>query len=114
MTSVPETEIVVLLVTAPDAAVAERLGRTLVEERLAACANLLPSVTSIYRWKGEVQTDTEVLLLLKTQRARLSRLAERLAEVHPYEVPELLALPVRGGSERYCKWVVEETSERMP
>jgi periplasmic divalent cation tolerance protein len=104
-------ELFLALTTAPDPETARRLGHALVEEKLVACANLVPGLSSIYRWKGEVQNDAEVLLLLKTQRSRLPRLKERLPELHPYEVPELLALPIADGLASYYQWVVEETSE---
>jgi len=97
----------VVLATAPDARVAERLGRTLVQERLAACVNLLPGVRSIYRWKGELQEDSEVLLLVKTRKELLQALVHRLGDLHPYELPEVLALPVTGGSEPYLRWLRE-------
>lgn len=94
----------VLLSTAPPD-VADRLARTLVEERLAACVNVVAGVRSSYRWEGEVVTDDEVLLVIKCVRGGLERLVARLSELHPYEVPEALALPVEGGSARYLTWV---------
>jgi periplasmic divalent cation tolerance protein len=99
----------VVLMTAPDAQTAARISRALVDERLVACANLLPGVTSIYRWEGEVEEAGEVLVVMKTRAALLARLLERAAELHPYEVPELLALPVADGLPAYCRWVVQET-----
>ena len=94
--------------TAPDAEVAERLARTLVDERLAACANIVPGVVSVYRWEGEVQRDSEVLVILKTSAEVLDDLESRAVELHPYDVPEVLALPVRGGHEPYLDWVRAE------
>lgn len=99
----------VVLMTAPDADTAARISRALVDERLIACANLLPGVTSIYRWEGMVEEAGEVLVVMKTRAALLPRLFERAAELHPYEVPELLALPVLDGLPAYCRWVVQET-----
>lgn len=107
----PASELVLVLTTVADAAAAERLARRLVDERLIACANLVPGLTSVYRWKGSVQAESEVLLLMKTPRARVDRLFERAAELHPYEVPELLALPVEAGLEAYCHWVAAEVNE---
>ena len=104
-----EAELRAVLVTAPDAACAERIGRALVDERLAACANLLPGVRSIYRWEGAIEEADEVLLVLKTRAAQVDALAARVAALHPYDVPEVLALPVAGGSARYLSWVREET-----
>ncbi len=98
-----------VLVTAPDAEVAGRLARTLVEERLAACANILPGLRSIYRWEGAIQEDEEVLVLLKTRAERCPALAARVKDLHPYELPEVLELPVTGGSDAYLDWVRTES-----
>lgn len=99
-----------VLMTAPDAEVAEALATVLVEERLAACASVVPGVTSIYRWEGEVQRDQEVLMVLKTTAERLPRLVDRAGGLHPYEVPEILSLPVDGGLDDYLRWVAAETA----
>lgn len=99
-----------VLVTAPDGEVAARLGRVLVEERLAACVNLVPGLRSIYRWEGEIQDDSEVLLMVKTRADRLDRLTRRVQELHPYDMPEVLALTVEGGSAAYLDWVRSEVS----
>lgn len=97
----------VVLITAPDAAEGSRLAHLLVGERLAACVNLVPGVQSVYRWEGAVQEDAEVLLIAKTEASRLDALIARLEAAHPYDVPEVLALPVAGGSAPYRAWVVE-------
>jgi periplasmic divalent cation tolerance protein len=75
---------------------------------------VVPGLRSIYRWQGEVRSDSEVLLLLKTPASRLPLLMDRFPELHPYDVPELLALPVASGFEAYCHWVVAETDNRSP
>ena len=95
--------------TCPDADSAGRLARTLVEERLAACASVLPGVRSVYRWQGAVEEADEVLLLVKTTRARLAALAERVQALHPNELPELIAVEAAGGLPAYLDWVVAET-----
>jgi len=95
--------------TAPDPDTAGRVARALLDERLIACANLLPGVTSLYRWQGEVQSDAEVLVVMKTREALVPRLMERATALHPYQVPELLALPVADGLPAYCRWVMDET-----
>ena len=100
-------EVVVAFSTAPDEATAARIAEALVERRLAACVNVLPGVRSTYRWKGEVQRDDEALLVIKTTRAGVAALKDALPEIHPYEVPELVVLEVRGGSDAYLRWVVE-------
>lgn len=112
MSAEPGAERVVLCVsTAPDAREAERIARALLDERLIACASLLPGATSVYRWRGEVHADGEVVMWMKTRAARVARLKERLAALHPYEVPELLVVEVRDGLAPYCGWVLEETAE---
>jgi periplasmic divalent cation tolerance protein len=94
-----------VLVTVPDPAAGEALGRTLVEERLAACANVVPGIVSVYRWEGTVQRDSEALVILKTTAAGVEALRDRIVRLHPYDVPEVLALPVVGGHGPYLRWV---------
>ena len=97
--------VVVLLVTTPSADVAAAIARTLVEEGLAACGNVVPGIRSIYRWEGKVQEDAEALLVIKTERRLVPELKLRLGELHPYQVPELLVLPVEDGLPAYLEWV---------
>ena len=104
-----DKEILVLLSTCPDAATAERIGRELVGASLAACVNVVPGLRSIYRWNGAVQVDEEVLMILKTSADRLSEVRERLVDLHPYDVPEVVALPVADGHHPYLQWVVDST-----
>jgi len=99
------TTTVVVLVTAPSADAAASLARTLVEEGLAACGNVVPGIRSIYRWAGEIHDDAEALLVLKTERRLVGALKSRLPEIHPYQVPELLVLPVEDGLGPYLAWV---------
>ncbi len=89
---------------------AERIAQALVEKRLAACVNVVPGVLSLYRWEGKVQRDVERLLIIKTTRERFNDLHEALLKVHPYELPELLVLPVVGGHVPYMEWVIESVS----
>lgn len=103
------TPILVVLMTAPDAGAGAAIGRALVEEGLAACASVIPGITSIYRWQGEVQTDAEAQVLLKTRRALLPELFRRAAELHPYEVPELIALEAEAAA-AYGRWLNEVTA----
>lgn len=91
--------------TCPDTNAAALLAETLVGEGLAACVNRLPGVSSTYRWEGRVVTDSEVLLLIKTTQGRFDALRRRLLELHPYSLPELLAVPVTAGHEAYLAWV---------
>jgi len=99
----------VVLVTAPTPERAAELARALVEERLAACGNVVPGVRSIYRWEGKVEDEPEALLVLKTTRDRFEALRDRVLALHPYQAPEVLALPVEAGSARYLAWLVAET-----
>lgn len=101
-----ESEVSVVLVTAPDGETAQRLGRALVEERLAACVNVVPAITSIYRWQGAVETDSEVLMVIKTSTRGFESLRRRVVELHPYDTPEVLALDVRDGDRDYLDWVL--------
>jgi len=107
MSPMPEANVSarVVLTTAANAEEAERLARTLVEERLAACATLVPGVRSIYRWEEKIETSAETLLLLKTGMEQLAALETRLHELHSYQTPEFLVLPVEGGSRGYLEWL---------
>ena len=104
------TDALVVLVTTPTPERAAEIARALVEERLAACGNVVPGVRSIYRWEGKVQDESEALLVLKTTRARFGALRARVLALHPYEVPEVLALPVEAGSAPYLAWIAGETA----
>lgn len=97
------------LSTAPSAEVAEGLARALVERGLAACVNVVPGVTSFYRWRGQLQRDAECLLVIKTRAERLDELRAALTQLHPYETPELLALPIEAGLPAYLAWLDEST-----
>jgi periplasmic divalent cation tolerance protein len=103
-------DFVVVLVTMPDADTAARLGRTAVEERLAACVNVIPALRSIYEYGGKLCDDAEVLCLFKTRRALYPALRDRLASLHPYEVPELIAVPLAEGNEAYLAWLAAGTA----
>jgi periplasmic divalent cation tolerance protein len=102
-------EFVVVLVTAASAEDAARIGRALVEERLAACANVVGPITSIYRWQGAVEEASEHLMLVKARATDFDRIAARVRELHAYDVPEIIALPIRGGSPAYLAWLAEST-----
>lgn len=98
-----------VLVTAPSEDEAARIARAIVGERLAACANIVKGIRSIYRWEGNVQDDPEVLMLIKTTDERFEALAARINELHPYDVPEVIALDLTKGLEAYLGWVREST-----
>jgi periplasmic divalent cation tolerance protein len=105
-----QPEVRVVFITVPNAECAETLARALVQERLAACVNVVPGVRSFYRWEGKVQDDPELLLIAKTRADRCSALAARVDELHPYDLPEVLELPAAGGSRAYLDWVRTESS----
>ncbi|MCB0713894.1 MAG: divalent-cation tolerance protein CutA [Ignavibacteriae bacterium] len=99
--------VTVLFTTVPDQETAVKIGEALVTESLAACCTIIPNVQSIYKWEGEVQHEAELLLMIKTTQVGYSELHDRLIELHPYGLPELLALPVPYGSEPYLEWIRE-------
>jgi periplasmic divalent cation tolerance protein len=101
----------VVLCSCPDEATAGMLARTLVSERLAACVSQVAGVRSTYRWEGRTHEDEEILLIIKTSAERLATLSARIEALHPYEVPEVIAVEVAGGSERYLAWLGQTVSE---
>ena len=105
MSSAAPSSLVIVLTTLGADADAAELARTLVEHRLAACVNIVGDVTSIYRWKDAVEQDEEQLLVIKTTAELVDALQARLRELHPYELPEFLVVPVTGGSEGYLAWL---------
>ena len=105
---------VVVLVTCPTRALARRIARTLVTRRLAACVNVVPGVESTFQWKGKIDRSPEVLLLIKTTRRRFSSLAKALTRLHPYDVPEVIAVPVTAGTAPYLRWVARSVSADRP
>jgi periplasmic divalent cation tolerance protein len=99
----------VVYVTAPSVEVGAAVARSVVGDALAACCNVVPGVRSIYRWKGELCEDAEVLLVFKTRRSRLGALTERVVAEHPYDCPEVMAMPVEAGHGPYLAWIAENT-----
>jgi periplasmic divalent cation tolerance protein len=102
--------VVVVLSTFPSSEKAAEIARVLVDERLAACVNLVPAVRSIYRWQGAVHDDAEVLAIMKTTAERAAALRDRLVALHPYDVPEAIVLPVSDGHAPYLAWVIGEVT----
>jgi periplasmic divalent cation tolerance protein len=100
---------VIALTTLPADADAAEFGRTLIDERLAACVNLLPVMESVYRWEGKIEFEAERQLVIKTSRDRIADLWERVRELHPYEVPEFVVIPIVDGNEAYLRWIGEST-----
>lgn len=103
-----------VLNTCPDGETARRLAEALVEEKLAACVNILPGLSSVYRWKGAVEHEAEHLLLIKTTAGRYPELEQAIRARHPYEVPEIIALPLSAGSAPYLDWVSDSCAPAVP
>ncbi|NP_001068847.1 protein CutA [Bos taurus] len=99
--------------TCPNEKVAKEIARAVVEKRLAACVNLVPQITSIYEWKGKIEEDSEVLMMIKTQSSLVPALTDFVRSVHPYEVAEVIALPVEQGNSPYLQWV-RQVTESVP
>ncbi len=103
--------VLLVLTNVPDAAAAHRIAHSVVERRLAACVNVLPTVRSVYQWQGNVEEADEVTLLIKCTQAGYPSLEAAIKEAHPYDVPEIIAIPVVAGLPAYLDWVVSETKK---
>ena len=99
------SEHIVILNTCPDKDTGEKIARALVDAKLAACVNIIPGVISTYRWKGEICRDEEALLLIKTRTADFKEVENMIKKLHPYDVPEIIALPITKGSKEYLEWL---------
>ncbi len=106
----PHTDAIVVLTTVASNDEAVQLVRSLLERRIIACGTIMPAARSLYRWEGKIADETEVVVLLKTRSARIESLEVAFAELHPYKVPELLALPVAAGTAKYLAWISGETT----
>ncbi len=102
-------EPLLLITNCPDETLANAIAQAIVEEKLAACVNLLPRVQSVYRWQGAVESASEIPLLIKTTGERYAALEARIRELHPYTVPEIIAVPISHGLPAYLNWLAEET-----
>ncbi len=107
------TNVLVVLCTASKLKEAEKIAQVLVEERLAACVNLIPHIESRYWWEGRVQAGSEVLLMIKTVKARFKKLEKRILELHSYDVPEILAIPVVLGGKSYLAWLLKTVGQKQ-
>ncbi|OFW04662.1 MAG: cation tolerance protein CutA [Acidobacteria bacterium RIFCSPLOWO2_02_FULL_67_36] len=103
-------EYAIVLTTLPADADAQSFARTLVDERLAACVNLLPAMESVYRWGGKIEQETERQIVIKTSRDRVVALWERVRDLHPYDVPEFIVLAIVDGNDAYLRWIAEATT----
>jgi periplasmic divalent cation tolerance protein len=109
MSETPSTEVIVVFITAPNEKEAAGIARSLVESKLAACVNIIKNIRSIYSWQGNIEDDSEVLMIVKTKKGLFSALSSRIRELHSYDVPEIIALPLIDGSEDYIKWLLDST-----
>ncbi len=107
-------DVIAILTNAPDEALARHIGVTLVEQKLAACVNILGACESVYRWQGKVDSVREIPLLIKTTRSRYAALEASLLKLHPYDVPEIIVLPIDAGLPAYLDWVRTETLPDIP
>jgi periplasmic divalent cation tolerance protein len=104
-------EALVVYITAPSEEEGAKIARTLVEERLAGCVNIVPEIRSIYSWQGKIEDEKEVLLIVKTRLKLFNALKSRVLNMHSYSVPEIIALPIVDGSEEYIKWLKDATTQ---
>lgn len=104
-------DVLLVLTNVPDNESAHTIARNVVERRLAACVNVLPSVCSVYQWQGQVEEATEVTMLIKSTQDRYADLEAAIKEAHPYDVPEIIAVPVTAGLPAYLNWVLSETKK---
>lgn len=102
----------IVFVTVPSLKIARRIATAVVQDKLAACVNIVPAITSVYRWQGKLYNDRELLLIIKTTRALFPKLADRVKNLHPYEVPEIIAVPISKGYKPYLKWIGESLTAR--
>lgn len=100
---------IVVFITAPDEENSVKIARTLIEEKLAGCVNIVRNIRSIYFWQGKIEDESELLMIVKTKRELFNKLKEKVKSLHPYTVPEIIAMPVIEGSEDYLKWLDEAT-----
>ncbi|XP_041455762.1 protein CutA homolog [Lytechinus variegatus] len=98
-------------VTVPDKEVGEKLASDIVKQKLAACVNMIPGLTSVYEWDGKIEKDQEVLLMIKTRRSKIDELSEYMRKNHPYDVAEVISLPIENGNLPYLQWVTKSVPE---
>lgn len=101
---------IIVVITVPSREVGQQIAETLLENKLVACVNIIPGISSIYHWQGAIEQDDEMLLIAKTRAALFDRLATTVKRVHPYDVPEVIAMPIVAGSNEYLAWIDMETT----
>jgi len=109
---ITKNEIVMVFVTVPSLREASRISKAVLTSRLAACVNVIPGIQSMYQWKGKIVQEKEAMLVLKTTRLRYRKLEEKIKELHPYEAPEVIAIPLICGSSQYIEWVTREVANK--
>ena len=107
----PTAKFSIVLVTAPDLKTARALARAALSARLIACANLIPKIESLYWWRGKIESGTEVLLVLKTQKSKLAALEKLILARHPYDTPEFIVLPLSAGNKKYLSWLANNSQQ---
>ena len=105
-----EARYILIYITVPTREVGEDIARMLVSGKMAACVNIVPGLTSIYNWRGNVEMDSELLLIIKTRNALFEELSTAVKQIHPYDVPEIIGIPIIAGSNAYLDWIDSETS----
>ena len=111
MSEPARTEEIVVFVTAPGEEEAAKIARALVEAKLAACVNIISNIRSIYTWQGNIEDDSELLLIIKTRKSLFDDLSAKVRDLHSYDLPEVIALPIVAGSKEYLKWIGESTGK---
>jgi periplasmic divalent cation tolerance protein len=110
--SITKSEIIIVFVTVPGLREGSRISRAILTSRLAACVNVIPGVQSMYKWKGKIVREKEAMLVMKTTRLRYRKLEQKIKKLHPYEVPEVIAIPLICGSSQYIEWVTREVTNK--
>ena len=103
----PKSNFIIIYVTAKDSKQAKNIAQKIIQEKRAACVNIVPNVQSVYRWNGKVETSKEVLMIIKSQKSNFSKIADLVTQNHSYELPEIIAVPIVDGSKKYLKWIKE-------
>ena len=106
-----KNDFIIIFTTVNSDSEANRIGQKLIEERLAACVSIIPSVTSIFRWEGKISSESEQILIIKTQKKYFSKIREKILSIHTYNLPEIISVPITDGSEQYLKWVEEQLQD---
>ncbi|THJ23784.1 MAG: divalent-cation tolerance protein CutA [Nitrospira sp. CG24D] len=109
---ITKSEVIIVFVTVPGLREGSRISKAILTSRLAACVNVIPGVQSMYQWKGKIVREKEAMLVMKTTRARYQKLEQKIKQLHPYEVPEVIAMPLICGSPQYIEWVKREVANR--